>query len=175
MTTTPSDSESSEKNSQLVAALREGVAVVQMLLFKEIRNLLTKKMPDADISHISMLAGSITNEAFGTRNPEKKFVQFRENNHGDIEQGLLSIKEELASFCPTLTDALRIQTLCDHQEGTDSSEILAQAKAFGFLKEEREIPLPSTFMTVIRMLGEKHNLIVPPAQITPAQDESMVH
>ncbi len=175
MTTTPTDSESSQKNSQLVANLREGVSVVQMVLFKEVKDLLTKKMTSADISHISMLAGSITNEAFGTRNPEKKFVQFRENNRADIEQGLLSIKEDLTSLCSTLTDALRIQTLCDHQEGTDSSEILKQAKAFGFLKEEREIPLPSTFMTVIRMLGEKHNLIVPPVQITPAQDKSMVH
>ena len=175
MTTSLPGSESSEKSSQLIAALREGVAVVQMVLFKEVRNLLTKKMTSADTSHISMLAGSITNEAFGTRNPEKKFVQFRENNRADIEQGLLSIKEDLTSLCPTLTDALRIQTLCDHQEGADSSKILEQAKDFGFLKEEREIPLPSTFMTVIRMLGEKHNLIVPPVQITPAQDESMVH
>ena len=175
MTTTTPESNSSQKDSQLITALREGVGVVQMVLFKEIRTILAKKMVAAGNNHVSMLAGSITNEAFGTRNPEEKFAQFRKNNRADIEQGLLCIKEELPELCPTLTDALRIQALCDHQEGADSSEILVQAKAFGFLKEEREIPLPSTFMTVIRMLGEKHNLIVPPVQITSAQDDSMIH
>ena len=44
----------------------------------------------------------------------------------------------------------------------------------GILVEEREVPLPSIFMTVVRLLGEEHNLIIPPVQITPEQDQ-MVH
>ncbi len=47
---------------------------------------------------------------------------FVKENWGEIEQELLNIKEELAPLCPLLTDALRIQTLCDHQEGDDGSQ-----------------------------------------------------
>ncbi len=38
--------------------------------------------------------------------------------------------------------------------------------------EERDIPLPSTFMTSVRELGKQHNLLIPPVQITPEQDDS---
>jgi hypothetical protein len=167
--------ETTEKKSRLIAALREGVSLVQMMLFKEIRANLTQKSPNEDPVHISMLAGSVTNEVFGTLNPEMKFVNFRKKNWGVIEQEVLSIKTNIPNLCPKITDALRIQTLCDHQEGEDSSQTLARAKEFGFLLEEREIPLPSTFMTIIRELGAKHNLIYPPVEITPEEDQSIVH
>ncbi len=167
--------ETTEKKSQLVNFLREGVSIVQMVLYKEVRANLIQKRPDLDKTHLAMLAGSITNEVFGTQNPEQKFVRFCEENWGDIEQELLNIKEELAPLCPLLTDALRIQTLCDHQEGDDGSPVLLRAKELDFLVEERDIPLPSTFMTSVRELGKQHNLLIPPVQITPEQDDSMVH
>jgi len=164
-----------KKDSQLILSLREGVSIVQMVLFKEVRASLMSKRPNLDKSQLAMLAGSITNEVFGTQNPEEKFVRFCKENWGDIEQELLNIKEELAALCTLLTDALRIQTLCDHQEGGDSSATLLRAKELDFLLEEREIPLPSSFMTSVRELGKLHNLLVPSMQITPEQDESMVH
>jgi len=167
--------ETTEKNSQLVNSLREGVSVVQMVLFKEVRINLQRKRPELDKSHLAMLAGSITNEVFGTQNPEERFVRFRKENRGDIEQELLNIKDDLAPLCTFLTDALRIQTLCDHQEGTDSSETLLRAKEFNFLVEERDVPLPSSFMTSVRELGSQHNLLVPMVNITAEQDSSMVH
>lgn len=167
--------ETEKKDSQLVAALREGVGVVQMILFKEMRNDLIKRRADLEKSELSMLAGSITNEVFGTQNPEEKFVIFRKQNKGTIEQELLALKENHPFLCRHITDALRTQVLCDHQEGVDSGETMVHAKEFGFLLEEREVPLPSTFMTIIRDLGKQHNLIVPPVQITPAQDSSIVH
>ena len=167
--------ETPEKKSQLITSLREGVGIVQMVLFKETKSNLVKKNPTMDANFLSMLAGSITNEVFGTQNPQEKFVTFRKSNWGLIEQELLSLVTDMGKLCTKVTDALRIQTLCDHQEGTDSSETLTRAKERGYLIEEREIPLPSTFMTIIRMLGEEHNLIIPPVQITPEQDQSMVH
>lgn len=133
------------------------------------------KRPDLDKVHLTMLAGAITNEVFGTQNPEKKFVRFRQENWGTIEQELLQVKEELGSLRALLTDALRIQTLCDHQEGGDSSATLLRAKELDFLMEERDIPLPSSFMTAVRELGERHNLLLPPLHISPEQDDSMVH
>ncbi len=167
--------ELTEKKSKLLRSLREGVSVVQMVLYKEIRTSLCEKRPDQDKIHVAMLAGSITNEVFGTQNPAEKFVRFCKDNWGDIEQELLNIKEELAPLCPLLTDALRIQTLCDHQEGGESSSTLLRAKELGFLMEEREIPLPSSFMTSVRELGKQHNLLIPLEQITPEQDDSIVH
>jgi len=166
---------STEKKSQLVNALREGVSIVQMVLFKEIRINLQRKRPDLDKGHLAMLAGSVTNEVFGTRNPEERFVRFCKENWGDIEQELLSIKDDLAPLCIFLTDALRIQTLCDHQEGADSSETLLRAKQLNFLVEERDVPLPSSFMTLARELGSRHNLLVPMVDITTEQDGSLVH
>ncbi len=161
-----------EKKSQLIASLREGIAVVQMVLFKEMKARLTKKQP---LKNHSMLAGSITNEVFGNQNQEKKFVAFRQENLGNIELELLNLSADLPKFCENITDALRIQTLCDHQEGEDSSGTLIRAKELDILIEERETPLPSTFMTIVRLLGEEHNLIIPPVQITSEQDNSIMH
>ncbi len=163
------------KDSKLIRSLREGVSIVQMVFFKEVRDNLINKKPNLAKTQLAMLAGSITNEVFGTQNPEEKFVSFCKNNWGDIEQELLNIKEQMATLCPILTDALRIQTLCDHQEGGDSSATLLRAKELDFLIEERDIPLPSSFMTSVRELGKLHSLLVPSLQITPEQDNSMVN
>lgn len=168
-------SEQNDKNSQLVQSLREAVSLVQMILFKEMRKALDQKQQNIPQGQRSMLAGSIANEVFGTPNPEAKFKTFRENNWGIIEQELLSLHENYNFLCRHITDALRIQTLCDSQEGEDSSETLLKAKEYGFLLEEREIPLPSTFMSTIRELGKEHKLIIPPVQISPEDDEALVH
>jgi len=167
--------ENPEKKSNLIASLREGIAVVQMILFKELKEKLTKDLPLKEQKFLSMLAGSITNEVFATQNPEKTFTVFRDDNRGFIEQELLNMRADMPTLCEKITDALRIQTLCDHQEGKDSSKTLIRAKGFGFLVEERETPLPSIFMTTVRLLGEEHSLIIPPVQITPEQDHSIVN
>lgn len=167
--------ETPQQKSQLLAVLREAVGIVQMVLFKELRTSLAKKMPDLGGAQLSLLAGSITNEIFGTQNHEERFVRFRLDNWATIEQELLSLKNEIPHLCESVTDALRVQTLCDHQQGIDSSRVLARAKDFGILMEDRGIPLPSSFMKMIRELGEQHRLVIPPAQITPAQDTPLVH
>jgi len=169
------ETKTTEKKSQLIQSLREGVSIVQMVFFKEVRTSLMNNRPDVDKTELAMLAGSITNEIFGTQNPEEKFVRFTKENWGIIEQELLNIKKEQAPLCTLLTDALRIQTLCDHQEGSDSSATLLRAKELDFLIEERDVPLPSSFMTSVRELGKLYNLLVPSTQITPEQDDSMVH
>lgn len=165
----------SGKNSQLVQSLREAVGLVQMIVFKDVRASLEKSQKDMEKSSLSMLAGSITNEIFGTPNPEERFTDFRKQNWGLIEQELLRLKDSDTFLCRHITDALRIQTLCDSQVGEDSSKTLVKASQYGYLLEEREIPLPSTFMTVIRELGKEHGLVVPPVQVTPEQDESLIH
>lgn len=162
-------------NSKLIQSLREAVGLVQMIVFKDIRKAIDKSQQQLESAERSMLAGSITNEIFGTPNPEEKFATFRTNHWGVIEQELLSIKEGNQFLCRHITDALRIQTLCDSQEGQDSSAILIKAKQYGYLLEDREIPLPSSFMTIIRELGKEYGLVVPPVPVTPEQDQALIH
>lgn len=168
--------EATEKQSQLLAVLREGVSVVQMILYKEVRARLASNHPDRDQGTIAMLAGALVNEVFGTPNPEERFVAFRHEHHAQIEQELLGLREAHPRLLPALTDALRIQSLCDKQEdGTDSTATLSRARSFGYLLVDRTVPLPSTFMTLVRGLGEQHGLIIAPVQITPEQDQATIH
>jgi hypothetical protein len=160
-----------EKKSALIQSLREGIAVVQMILFKEIRQRITKKYPNEDASYHGMLSGALINEIFASSNPEEKFQKFRKKNWAIIEQELLSLPEEHPNLLPILTDALRVQTLCDHQEGGEDSQVLVKAESLGLLQKQREIPLPSTFMTRIRILGEQHGLTIAPVQISPEDDK----
>ena len=89
------------EQSKLIGALREGVALVQMVFFKEIKAILEKKHPDKDLSSYLMLAGAITNELFGTPNPEEKFVAFRQENRALIEEEMSGLADSL----PHLGDA----------------------------------------------------------------------
>jgi len=168
--------ENSSKKSQLIPVLREGLSVVQMIVFKEMRTALQDKYPDRASTELSMLAGAIVSELFGSPNSEEKFVQFREKNWGIIEQELLSLHADMPGLCPPITDALRILVLCDSQEGNQgTADLLTRADSLGILIKDRDVPLPSSFMGFVRALGHEHNLIIPPVQINPEQDQEIVH
>lgn len=162
------------KDSRLLPVLREGVAVIQMILFKELKKIISKKHPDLDSSAQTMLAGAITNEIFGSQNPEEKFQDFRNQHRGIIEQELLNLSSELPQMIPALADALRIQTLCDNQEGLDSTHVLQQADSFGLLVKDRDLPLPSAFMETVRTLGAVYKLIIPPVEIDATEEQNFL-
>jgi hypothetical protein len=164
-----------QNKSQTVAALHEGVAVVQMVFFKELRCQVVKRYPDFEQKEQLMLTGAITNEIFGSQNTETRFVQFRENQKAVIEQELLGLAVNLAELRPYITDALRVQALCDSHEGSDNTDILEAADKIGILLKDRDIPLPSVFMKFVRGLGEQYQLIIPPLEITAEDDSAMVH
>lgn len=164
-----------EKQSRLIGALREGVSLVQMIFFKEIRGLLKKKHPGMEDKKRLMLAGAITNELFGTPNPEPRFVAFRQDNQAVIEAEMNGLAANLPHLCSYLTDALRVQALCDNQEGVEDPGVLQTAEALGLLVKERNLPLPSAFMTLVRGLGEQYQLIISPVQISPEDDNSLLH
>lgn len=163
--------ESPEKKSQLVAVLREGIGVIQMIVFKEVRLSLAARHTDKEPAFISMLSGAVINELFGSPSQEEKFRRFREENRALIEQELLAFPEHHPSLRAPLSDALRVQILCDSQDGEDSSQLLTHADELNILVEDRDIPLPSAFMTLVRDLGKEHNLLMPPVQIDPEQDQ----
>ena len=168
------DKENNTENSRLIPILREGVAIIQMIFFKELKTVITKNHPDLEASAQTMLTGAITNELFGSHNPEEKFQQFRNQHQGSIEQELLNLRNELPQMTAPLADALRIQTLCDNQEGVDSTYLLKQADSFGILPQDRDIPMPSAFMETVRTLGGDHKLIIPPAEIDKTEDQKFL-
>jgi hypothetical protein len=172
------DTNQKSKNpeSRLIPVLREGICVVQMVLFKELRVLLSHKYPERDQRAIAMLTGAITNELFGSLNMEAKFQEFRRQHRADIEQELLNLAQELPTLAAPLTDALRMLALCDkvqynNQEGKESERLLTQAAEIGLLIHERELPLPASFMTMVRSLGDSHRLIIAPTEMSP-EDEA---
>lgn len=162
--------ENYRQQSQLIDVLREGISVIQMVLFKELRIFFAKKYPEKSSQERSMLCGAITNKLFGAENPEEKFKNFNRQYHAVIEQEFLGFAEHFLHLLPSITDALRVQALCDHQEGASSAEVLQRAEELGILVVDREVPLPSTFMTGVRDLGEQHGLTIAPVQIPSEQD-----
>lgn len=161
--------------TRLISVLREGISVIQMVLFKELRTLFAKKYPDLDVTSRAMLTGAIINKLFGTDNPQEKFQKFNTDNKGTIEQELLGLAEQFPKLRNNLSDGLRIQVLCDNIEGEHSEHILQQAEELKILIKDRELPLPSTFMTLVRRLGEQHGLTIAPVQITPDDDKAVIH
>jgi hypothetical protein len=144
---------------KLIPALREGVAVVKMILFRELKPYLHEKYPQRGAEFAGRLSAAVINELFGTPNPDPTFAAFAHQHRGVIldELGLLAVRHPNLRIA--LTDALRIQFLCDHQENIDSAAILSQAARLGILVAEREVPLPATFMNMVRALGSRLNLL----------------
>lgn len=167
--------DTNKTDSRLIPILREGVAVIQMIFFKHYKNLISQTYPDLDPTSQAMLTGAITNELFDTMNTEEKFLAFRNNHQGLIEQELLDIKAKSPQLVPALTDALRIQVLCDNQEGKDSAHILKQADSFGLLATDRAIPMPSAFMDTVRSLGAVYKLIIPPVEIDSGEEKELLN
>ena len=169
-----SDSQPNDRpDSRLIPILREGAAVIQMILFKEIKGHLAAKHPEQEAGFIGLLAGALVNRLFASDNPEPKFQEFLAANRGLIEQELLGLAQELPQLRDPLSDTLRILTLCDQQEEIQGADLLSPAEALGLLNHERDLPLPSTFMETVRSLGAGHGLIIPPSPIDPEQEQGL--
>lgn len=167
--------DTNKPDSRLIPILREGVAVIQMIFFKHYKEIISKTYADLDTLSQTMLTGAITNELFDSRNMEEKFLTFRNKHKGLIEQELLDIKTKSPQMIPPLADALRIQVLCDNQEGKDSAHILEQADSLGLLPTDRDLPMPSAFMETVRSLGAVYKLIIPPVEIDSGEERELLN
>jgi hypothetical protein len=145
--------------SKLIPVMREGVAIIKVIFYKKLKNYLEQAYPDRDKIYINKLSGAIINELFGTPNTEEHFVSFAEENKKHIDHELMNIYNEFDDMLIPLTDALRVQFLCDHQEGVDSASILSRAHELNILLVEREVPLPANFMKLARELGYAFNIL----------------
>lgn len=151
----------SKIDKKFIPTLREGVDMVKMIFFKDLRNYLQGKFREKEPAYCGMLAGAMMNELFGTPNHNEKFKSFTHANSERVRQELGNVAHEFKDLCILLTDALRIHFLCNHQEEIkdNNEEILVKAKEYGILIEERDVPLPKGFMELTNTVGKARGLI----------------
>jgi len=158
------DQEEPERfESRLVPILREGVDIVKLIFFKELRDHVARLYPERPQRFRNTMAGAVINAYFGIENPDPDFQAFVRRERESIGQVLSGVGEALENLRIPLTDALRITVLCDYQEGRDTSGLLAQAKEAGILLAERDMPMPHTFIDMVRRIGESFGVLTPPA------------
>jgi len=150
-----------QMDREFIQALREGVDMVRMVFFIKMRDHLLKKYPEKGKRFNQMLAGAILNELFGTQNPDRKFSDFAAEQAVLIEKELKTVSKNFEDLLIPLTDALRMHFLCNHQEGMPdySLDVLARARDYGILLEDRNVPLPKGFMEMVYRVGKAYGLI----------------
>lgn len=147
---------------EFIPSLREGVDVVRMIFFKELKTYLGDKYSHEEESYAGLLAAAMMNELFGTPNTQERFARFHEANREVVEEELGNVASRFEPLKILLTDALRMHFLCNEQEQINDSSmaILEKAKAYGILIEERDVPLPKGFMELVYTVGKAHGLII---------------
>jgi hypothetical protein len=148
-------------DSKVIPVMREAVATVQLVLFGQLKEKLTGKYPDWNPGEFRRLVGCVVNDLFGTPARDKESLEFAREHIDVVEKELRAMADNVPDMLSFLTDALRMQTLCDHEEGVNSLPTLLRARAVGVLQEERAVPMPSTFMLAVRQLGSTHGLLKP--------------
>ncbi|MFZ5776006.1 MAG: hypothetical protein ACOY3Z_11040 [Thermodesulfobacteriota bacterium] len=145
--------------SKLIPILRQGVDMVRMIAFKRFRD----SVGGSDGGVNGRVAGALVNAIFDPSSAEADGVALALAERELFRQSLARAAETLGDLRIPVTDALRIQALCDHQEGEDSTATLRRAQELGVLLTERELPLPHSFLNLVRTLGQAWGLLSPPA------------
>ncbi len=148
-------------DNKVIPVMREAVTTVQMVLFKVLRQNVHDRYVDQTEAFHTQLTGAVINNLFGTQPLDAAINAFGAGNRELVERELRELKDSVRPLVPIITDALRMKTICDNQEGIHSIPSLLMAKALGLLQEERALPLPSTFMLQVRTLAATHGLIEP--------------
>ncbi len=151
--------------SKLIPILREGVEVVKMVLFLKLKDHLSERC-EWEKEYKGKIIGAVVNDIFGVINPDEIFVEFARENEVQINEIMAETPEIFNELLLTLTDALRVMVLCDHQDGVDNSGILAAAQEKGLLLADRDLPMPHTFIDLARRLGSYYSLYTTPASDT---------
>jgi hypothetical protein len=158
--------------SKLIPVMREGVEVIKMIFFKKLNTSLVEENPERDPKFASMLTGAVVNQVFGTTNDQEPFLSFNRDNLDLINREIASVASRLDNMRIPLTDALRMQSLCDQMDEVEGESYLKRAREAGILIEERELPMPNSFMDMVRRMGKAFGLIIPPlpeAEILPPE------
>lgn len=150
-----------EPKSKLIPILREGIDIVKMIFFKELKQHLLSHLGSNDVSSVGRLAGAVLNELFLGEIPENS-CSFSKEERATIQSILSDVGVTCEKMRIPLTDALRTMVLCDSMEGIESSHLLAQAEELGILLKDRELPMPNKFIELTRRLGASYGILAPP-------------
>ncbi|MEN8136701.1 MAG: hypothetical protein ABFS18_14390 [Thermodesulfobacteriota bacterium] len=157
--------------SNLIPVMREGIEVVKMICFGKLSASLVARYSHQDKKYCSMLTGAVINEIFGTPNNQDPFASFCVDNRDIIDTEIKDFAVNFKELRIPLTDALRMQFICDKMDGHEDDQTLKHAKVRGLLLEERDLPLPQKFMEMVRRIGKAIGLIIPPLPTeAPAPD-----
>ena len=148
-----------EFDPKIVPVMREAIVMVQMILYQRLKEDVQTRYQDWSDQDKTWLAGAVTNNLFGTEAADPEVNAFARKHRELLEQELWELQGRVSDLVPHLTDALRMQTICDNHEGIHSLPCLLIAKELGLLDEERVLPLPATFMIAVRKLGAEYGLI----------------
>ncbi len=148
-----------EFDSKVVPAMREAIVMVQMVLYRHLREDIQTRYQDWSDQKKTWMAGAVVNNLFGTEAADPEVGRFASEHRQLIEEELRELNSRMGDLVPIFTDALRMQTICDNQEGIHSISSLLMAKELGLLEEERVLPMPSTFMIAVRKLGAENGLV----------------
>lgn len=157
--TSPGTEHGEKLDNRVIPVMREAVTMVQMVLFRELKEKLAVKYTEWEPEEYKRLVGCIVNDIFGTPAQDPDSVKFARRHLETVEEELKALAGNVPEILPHLTDALRMQTLCDREEGANTLPTLLRARALGILKEDRAIPMPSTFMLFVRQLGAVYGLL----------------
>ena len=150
-----------EVENRLIPVLRDGINLVKMVFFKELKAHLAQTYPERDPAELGKLSGAILNLVFGTPNSAEPFASFVEDNKALIDREIGQVASRFENLRIPLTDALRVQFLCDSQEGLQNEAALKSAQDLGILITDRAVPLPKNFMILVRRIGQAYGLIEP--------------
>jgi len=148
--------------SKLLPILYEGVQVVKLIAFQELKKSIIERYGHYGEQDSSMLAGALINEMFQTPNAGEKFLHFASERAADLEKELAALPSTLDKLRPLLADAIRIQFLCDSQEGNENPELLRIAQGLGILETDREVPMPAKFIHLVRIVGQSYGILAAP-------------
>lgn len=148
---------------KIVPAIREGIDLVMMILFTRLREKFVETYPEMDKASHSMLAGAVINRIFGGSNPDGRFETFNRENEELIESIVSSFSVDFNELLIIVTDALRMQFLCDEREGLgredENRAVLKKAADLGILIQERDAPMPKEFMNLVHRIGRAQGLV----------------
>jgi len=155
---------------QLVPVLREGIDVIKMVLFRELKSLLLSR--GREPVYVNKLTGAVVNELFGVMPSGAVIESFSRTNQDAVQKTLGMISTKLDYLKIPLTDALRIQFLCDSHEGLNSTAVLEKAQKRDILIVERDVPLPGAFMNIVRSFGRSYGILDPQPLTTPGTTQT---
>lgn len=145
-------------DSKLIPVLREAIVMVQMVLFRRLKEQISQKHQNLQAQEQNWLAGAVVSNLYGS-SVARESLEFTRQHREVIEQELRLLHTHTQYLMPYLTDSLRMQAFCDQYEGKTSLPCLVLAQELGLLLADRALPLPSTFMSSVRELGAAQGLV----------------